>query len=390
MYFQKIKGSNTAFEMASNRKLEDLRIALAHDWLTGYRGGEKVLEVLCEIFPKAPLYTLIHVEGSVPKAIEGREVRTSFLQKMPAGKTKYRHYLPLFPLAAEQLIDSEFDLIISTSHAVMKSLNTRGAKHWCYIHSPMRYVWDRFDDYFGPERVGALSSRLFFKPIAKGLALYDRETAGRVQTYVANSNFVAERVRSFYGRESEVIHPPVSVERFRSVVRNPKDHYLFFSALVPYKRADLAIQACQSIGRKLHVVGSGPELLKLRQLSDSKWVEFHEKIPEAQLLDLFSSSRAMLFPAVEDFGIAPVEATASGLPIIGLRAGGLLDSQTAETCEFFDDQSADGLKAAILRFESHDDRFRPENLRAHAQKFSKERFEREIRLSLSRFVERNF
>lgn len=185
-----------------------MRVALVHDWLTGYRGGEKVLEALCELYPDAPLYTFFHIPGKVPASIENRQIKTSFLNNLPLAKTHYRHYLPLFPLAAETLIDREFDLIISTSHAMAKSIRPGKAKHWCYIHSPMRYVWDRFDDYFGVDRVGFLPSKIFFKPLAWYLRQYDRLTSDRVDHYVANSNFVADRVKNFYERSAEVIHPP--------------------------------------------------------------------------------------------------------------------------------------------------------------------------------------
>ncbi|MCB0394473.1 MAG: glycosyltransferase, partial [Bdellovibrionales bacterium] len=304
------------------------KVALVHDWLTGYRGGEKVLEVICELFPEAPLYTLVHVQGSVPNSIENRKIHTSFIQKMPFGKSKYRHYLPLFPLAAETLLPKGYDYVISTSHAVAKSVRTHGAKHWCYIHSPMRYVWDRFDDYFGPEIVGALPSRLFFKPITNCLARYDQRTADRVDHYVANSQFVANRVQRFYGKQSEVINPPVSLDRFGGIEREPSDYYLFFSALVPYKKADLAIKACQNSKRKLVILGGGPELTKLKGLANSEYIKFVESPSDEEVSKHFAKAKALIFPAVEDFGIIPVEALSAGLPVIGLRSGGILDSQT--------------------------------------------------------------
>lgn len=361
------------------------RVALVHDWLTGYRGGEKVLEAICELYPDAPLYTFFHIPGKVPPSIENREIRTSFLNRLPLAHSHYRHYLPLFPLAAETLIDQEFDLIISTSHAIAKSIRPRGAKHWCYIHSPMRYVWDRFDDYFGPERVGRLASTLFFQPLAWALRQYDRRTSGRVDHFAANSAFVANRVRNFYHREAEVIHPPVAVEEYFGVERRPQDHYLFFSALVPYKRCDLAIRACQSTRRKLKVVGDGPELQKLKSIADPRWIEFLLRPSDQQLKDLYGSSRALLFPAVEDFGIVPVEATAAGLPVIGLAQGGLLDSQIDQTCEFFQRQTEADLIAALQRFEANPGRFSVPAMREHAKAFSKARFQRQVQSSLRSF-----
>lgn len=364
-------------------EFKGLRVALVHDWLTGYRGGERVLDAIAEIFPDAPIYTLVHVPGAVPKTIESHAIKTSFLQHLPMATTKYRHYLPLFPLAAETLIDKKYDLIVSTSHAVAKSVRTHGAKHWCYIHSPMRYVWDRFDDYFGADRVGWLASRLFFKPIAAMLRSYDRCTATRVSHYAANSHFVAQRVQSFYHRVAEVIHPPVAVEKFADVKRMPQDYYLFFSALVPYKRADLAIQACEKLGRKIKIVGGGPELSYLKSLAKTQLVSFHEKPSDDDVKQFYGEARALIFPAVEDFGIVPVEALAAGLPVIGLREGGLLDSQNDQTCEFFKHQTVEDLSGAILRFEKNESRFQPEILRQKAQAFSKERFLREVRTSIS-------
>lgn len=370
--------------------MKELKVALVHDWLTGFRGGEKVLEVIAEIFPKAPLYTLVHIRGSTSRPIEDREIHTSFLQNMPLGKTKYRHYLPLFPLAAQTLVPSGYDLIISTSHAVAKSVNTHGAKHWCYIHSPMRYVWDRFDDYFGAELVGTLPSKLFFSPIAQALRSYDRKTARRVDQYVANSEFVKERVKKFYDREADVIHPPVDVERFRNLRRKPEDFYLFFSALVPYKRVDHAILACVKLNRKLVVLGKGPELEKLKAIANSDLVSFVEPSSDAVVDDYYSRARALLFPAVEDFGIVPCEATASGLPVIGLAKGGLLDSQTEETCVFYSEQSVVALSEAILRFEKAEGSFNREEMAKHASQFSRENFRQNVTASIEKFKSKYF
>ncbi len=361
------------------------RVALVHDWLTGFRGGEKVLLPIASLFPKAPIHTLFYQKNSVHPEIESHDIRSSFLNHMPLSKTKYRYYLPLFPLAAEILMPKKYDLIISTSHAVAKSIHTRGAKHWCYIHSPMRYVWDRFDDYFGPEVVGALSSKLFFGPVCKALQKYDRKTVDRVGCYVANSSFVRDRVKKFYGVDCEVINPPVETERFKKLVRAPEDFYLFFSALVPYKKADQAILACQKLGRKLKILGKGPELKKLKKLADPKWVDFVENPSDAQVDEYYSRAKALLFPGVEDFGIVPVEASASGMPVVGFRSGGLLDSQTPETCEFYDEQTVDGLANAIQKFEGR--RFDEAALRKNALRFSEEEFRRKIRKSILEFSE---
>ncbi len=363
------------------------KVALVHDWLTGFRGGEKVLLPIAELFPQAPLYTLFYQKGCVHPRIESHPIHASFLNSLPAAQTRYRHYLPLFPFAAETLIPKGHELLVSTSHAVAKSVNTRGAKHWCYIHSPMRYVWDRFDDYFGPAVVGGLPSHLIYRPICKLLQIYDRATVKRVGCFVANSEFVRERVRKFYDVDCEVIHPPVETSRFLKLTRQPEDFYLYFSALVPYKKADHALLACQRLKKKLVVLGKGPELKKLKSLADSKLIEFVENPSDAVVENYYARAKALLFPGVEDFGIVPVEASASGLPIIGYKAGGILDSQTDETCLFYDNQTPEGLARAIQDFESKS--FSDETLRKNALRFSEASFKEKIKSSIYNFASEN-
>jgi len=362
------------------------KVAIVHDWLTGYRGGEKVLEALLELFPNAPIYTLVHKQGSLPKSIESHPIHTSFVQRLPFGISKYRHFLPLYPLVAETLLPQNFDLIVSTSHAFAKSVRKGRAQHWCYIHSPMRYVWDRFDDYFGSDIVGPFASNLFFRPIAAGLRSYDRLTSHRVDQFVANSRFVASRVQNFYGRTASVIHPPVPVKSFFSVERKPEDFYLFFSALVPYKKADQAILACQKLRRKLVILGHGPELKKLMAMADRELIKFETHPTDELVRHYYAHAKALLFPGIEDFGIVPVEATASGLPVIGLQQGGLLDSQTQETCHFYETQTSEALSTAILDFEKNSQDFDIRIMREHSLRFSKERFLEEVKKSLSPFI----
>ncbi len=369
------------------RKASDLRVALVHDWLTGMRGGEKVLEVLCKLFPEAPLFTLLHVRGSVSAVIEDRVITTSPLQYMPSSATKYRHYLPLFPVFAEMTKARDCDLVISTSHAVAKAMvsrNGRSPLHLCYIHTPMRYVWDRFDDYFGPKKVGRYMSRNFFWPVAKGLQQYDRATSDRVDVFVANSRFVAERVKRIYNREAEVVAPPVDVDRFADLHRQPEDWYLVVSALVPYKRVDHAIVACAALRRPLKIVGCGPEERQLRALASElgAHVEFCGYVTDDDLGFYFSHARGLLFPGVEDFGIVPVEAISAGCPVIALGEGGVLDSMTDKTAVFYSDESPDGLKRAICEFESRS--FVTDELITRAQVFSEEAFVRAFRAVLQK------
>lgn len=362
-------------------KLSGVKVALVHDWLTGMRGGEKVLEVLCEMFPEAPLWTLVHVPGSVSEAIEMREIHTSFLQHLPFAKKKYRHYLPLFPLAAEmnKVTPKDADVVISTSHAVAKAMIRRGADrrplHICYVHTPMRYIWDRFDDYFGPERVGRFLSSLIFRPIARLLQVYDRKTVDRVDVYCTNSDFVARRIRDIYGRKAAVIHPG-SIRVGNWIERNPEDWYLMVTALVPYKRVDQAITACAQLGRPLKIVGSGPEASSLKRLADKLGcaVEFLGFVTDDELLGYYARAKALIFPGVEDFGLVPVEAIAAGCPVIALARGGVVDSMTAETAELYEEESSAGLRHALMRFESR--KFSEAMLRRRGAEFSRDTFRR--------------
>ncbi len=353
------------------------RVTLVHDYLNGMRGGEKVLEEICKLFPQAPLYTLMHVEGSVTPVIEDRAITTSPLQHMPWSAKKYRYYLPLFPAFAELAKVTDCDLVISTSHAVAKGMVSRKGgrpRHVCYIHSPMRYIWDRFDDYFGPEKVGKFASRLLFRPIATGLQRYDRGTTDRVDVFIANSRFVADRVQRLYGREAVVVAPPVDIERFAALDRRSADWYLVVSAFVPYKRVDHAIAACAALRKPLKIVGSGPEEKRLKAFATELGAdaEFLGFVSDEELGLYYSRARALLFPGVEDFGIVPVEAIAAGCPVIALGEGGILDSMTSSTAVLYSEGGVEGLKRAIGEFESRS--FKPAELRSQAQKFSTEAF----------------
>ncbi len=357
---------------------EALKVTLVHDWLTGMRGGEKVLELLCTRFPDAPLWTLLHVPGTVSESISHRSIRTSPMQWLPLVRSKYRHYLPLFPLMAELTRVSDADLVISSSHAVAKAMvkKSRGRRplHICYIHTPMRYVWDRFDDYFGPQKMGKIISGSIFWPIARMLQWYDVRTVDRVDKFIANSRFVAERVRRLYHREAEVLPPPVDVQRFARIARSPEDWYLMVTALAPYKRVDQAICACASLGSKLKIVGSGPERKRLERLAAERRadVEFLGFVSDEELANFYRRAKALLFPGIEDFGIVPVEAIAAGCPVIALKKGGVLDSMTAQTAVLYNSETVDGLVEAIREFELRS--FDDSQLRRRAARFAPEKF----------------
>jgi len=367
------------------------RIALVHDWLTGMRGGERCLEVLCELFPEASLFTLLHVPGSVSPVIENRPIVTSFVQRLPDAARRYRQYLPLFPAAVRRLDLRGHDLVVSLSHCVAKGVRIpAGALHLSYCFTPMRYVWDLYDDYFG--RHAGWGVRALMPPLAVALRRWDRRTAS-VHHFAAISHHIADRIRRVYGRSAEVIHPPVEVARFQVGV--PEDFYLVVSALTPYKRIDLAVTAASRLGRRLLVIGTGPEAPTLRKLAGPT-VEFLGWRPDAEVARLYARCRAVLFTALEDFGIVPLEAAAAGRPTIAFGRGGVLETMTAldrrvpgesesppepPTAVFYDAQTVESLLGAIERFEAAEGagRFTPAALRARAERFDRPRFAERIR-----------
>jgi glycosyltransferase involved in cell wall biosynthesis len=360
------------------RAMAGKRVVLVHDWLTGMRGGEKVLESICRLFPAAELCTLVHARGSVSPLIEARRIRTSPLQRLPGATRRYREMLPLFPAVIELFDLDDADLVISTSHCAAKSVVRTGrARHLCYCHSPMRYAWDQFDAYFGPERLGRAGNalaRLALAPIAR----WDRSTAHRVDRYLANSHYVAGRIARYYNRQATVLHPPVDTEFFTPNGAGPHaDHttapFLVVSALVPYKRLDVAVDAATRLGVPLDVVGTGPDLARLRTRAGSG-VNFLGSVDGEALRTHYRRARALLMPAEEDFGIAPVEAMACGRPVIAFGRGGALETVVpGVTGVLTGAQSADAFADAMDSFDR--DAWDSVEIRRHAETFSKARFE---------------
>lgn len=370
--------------MQAPNHASDLRVALVHDWLTGMRGGEKVLEVLCEIFPQAPLYTLLHVPGSVSPVIEDRPIHTSFVQRLPGSEKHYRRYLPIFPQAIESLDLSSYDLVVSTSHCVAKGAIVRpGALHICYCFTPMRYVWDQFDDYFGKDRSGFVT-RTAMSVAAPWLRAWDRRTVDRVHLYISDCRNIQERILRIFGRESDIVFPPVDVGRF-TLGTEERSFYLVVSALVPYKRVDLAVEAFNQSGRRLVVVGKGPELDRLRSIARPN-VELLGWRSDDELAVLYRQATALIFPGEEDFGIVPLEAMASGTPVVALGKGGALETVVdGETGVFFSERTVESLEAAIVRASTI--AWNPARLREQALLFSREHHRERLETRIRQEVE---
>ena len=348
------------------------RVALVHDWLTGMRGGEKALEVLCERFPDADIFTLLHVPGTMSPAIARHRIHTSFVQHLPFVTTRYRQYLPMFPSAIERFDVSGFDLVLSVSHCVAKSIvHPPAVPHVCYCLTPMRYAWDQFDAYFGPERLGVVGSALM-RPVMRRLARWDRDTANRADRYVAISHYVAGRIRRYYNREAAIVYPPVDTAFFSPDGSSPGSYALIVSALVPYKRIDVAIDACRRARVPLKIVGGGPERARLER-SAGPGLEFLGRRTDEEIRDLYRQAAVVLLPGEEDFGIVPLEAQACGRPVVALGKGGALETVIpGETGLLVDDLDAEAFAGAIADAVSR--RFDPAAIRRHAEGFGLERF----------------
>jgi len=324
-----------------------------------------VLLCLARLFPKAPIFTLVHLRGSVDPELESREIRATFVGRLPGIATRYRQYLPLFPAAVATFDLHPFDLVVSSSHCVVKGVvPAPGAVHVCYCHTPMRYVWDRYDDYFGPGRLRGLA-RFAVPYAAEGLRAWDTATADRVHAFAANSAFVAGRIRRYYGRAAEVIPPPVDTEFYTPGPDQPGTFDLVVSALAPYKRLELVLEAYRGSGRPVTIVGSGPEEQRLRALAPPE-VTFVGRVTDERLRELYRSCRALLMPGVEDFGIAPLEAMACGRPAVVFGEGGGLETVVpGRTGLVFAEPKAASLRAAIDRLETVG--FNRETLRSQAE-----------------------
>ena len=358
-------------------------IALAHHWAVSMRGGEKVLEALAAMFPEAPIHTLVARPENLSETLRRHRFVTSPLQRLPGGARHYKKLLPLFPWAIRQMrVAPGTRVVISSDASMIKGLTVPdGAVHICYCHSPPRYLWDMTDTYLqSTAGLGAIGRAVLRRVIPRARR-FDRAAAERVTHFIANSSFVQQRIRDFYGREAEIIHPPVDVEAF-DPGRARKDFYLLVSELVPYKRVDLAVEAFRLTGRRLVVIGDGSEMASLRANAPAN-VEFLGRQPFAVLKEHFETCRAFLYPQIEDFGITAVEAQAAGSPVLAYRAGGALDTVLEnETGIFFDRQDAAALAAAVERAERT--AFSSAACRANAGRFHARHFTEKITAFIAR------
>ena len=351
-----------------------MKVAIVHYWLVSMRGGEKVLETLLEMFPQADVYTHVYNPKGVSALINSHRVFTSRIGRLPFAKKLYQRYMPLMPNALMDFNLQGYDLIISSEAGPAKGVVPNpNAYHICYCHSPMRYLWDMYHEYF---RGTNPFVRFFMKRLIPSLRIWDITSANLVDCFIANSVYVAKRINRYYNRQAVVVHPPVDIEKFISIERKPQDFYLFFGQLTGYKRADIAIEACIKSGRKLLVAGAGARKKDAKQYEKTGLVTFLGRVSGAAIAELYASARALLFPGIEDFGIIPMEAQAAGCPVIAFREGGAVETvKEGVTGLFFDEQTPESLMAAMEHFEQNEAQFGSRQVfKDHVQQFSKPAF----------------
>ena len=369
-----------SFASLSISHVSQLKIALVHDYLIQDGGAEKVLEIFQEIWPDAPAHVLFFDKERMPRFAK-KDIRPSFLQNMPLARSKYQWYILLMPTATERYDLSEYDIIISSTSAFAKGIITRpDALHICYCHTPTRYLWSDTHSYVEELRMPKIIKSML-PPALSYLRMWDRQAADRVDRFVANSHTVKKRIHKYYRHPSDVIHPPVEVEKFQ-ISDAPKTYFLTGGRLVAYKRYDLVIEACNKTGIPLKIFGSGPVEKSLRKQAGEN-VEFLGRVSDEERATLFANAKAFIHPQEEDFGITPVESMAAGRPVIAYKKGGATETVIEGLSgELFDEQSWEELADHLIRFD--ESRYDPQAIRAHAQKFGTERFKEEM----ERFVKK--
>lgn len=366
-----------------------MKVALVHDWLNGMRGGERVLEALCELYPEAEVFTLLLERDKISPRIGEMTIHTSFIQNLPAARARYRNYLPLFPRAIERFDLTGFDLVISTSHAVAKGCRPpEETVNVCYCFTPMRYIWFLYREYFGNNPL----KKLALGPCLAYLRRWDVRSSRRVDRFLAISKNVAGRINRIYSREAEVIYPPVDIDFFRPG-ESSGNYFLIVSALVPYKKVDLAITVFNRLRLPLKIVGTGPQAKKLKEIAGAN-IEFLGWQNDENLREFYRNCRALIFPGLEDFGIVPLEAQACGRPVIGFGEGGLVETTVpwpggngeAPTGIFFLEQTEESLSDAINLFLENEAIFDREAIRAHALRFGRDRFKEKFQCKIKEIL----
>ncbi len=354
-----------------------MKVAIVHYWLVTMRGGEKVLEELCRMFPQADIYTNVYAPEKISDTIKSHKVYTTKINSWPLAKKLYQKYMPFMPKALMELDLTGYDLIISSESGPAKGVCPNpNAFHVCYCHTPMRYLWDMYHEYF---RKSNALVRFFMKKMIPSLRQWDVQSSNLVDHFVANSSFVKARIRRYYNRDADVVFPPCNITKYINNPRNPKDFYLFFGQLVGYKRADLAIEACIKSGRKIVVIGDGKSK-EAKKYTRSGLVTFTGRVSDEKVAEYLSSAKALLFPGIEDFGIIPVEANSAGCPVLAYKKGGACDSILEnKTGLFFEEQTVDSLIACMDAFETHEADFSDRSVyNSHVQEFSNEEFVRKM------------
>jgi glycosyltransferase involved in cell wall biosynthesis len=364
--------------------------ALIHDWLVNIAGSEKVLEEIYRLYP-SPIYTLlINLEGISDSVLSDAEISTSFIQKLPFAKRGYRSYLPFFPMAIEQFDLSEYDVILSSSHAVAKGILKRSDQlHICYCHTPMRYIWDIYHQYMQDANLTRGFKAFIARFVIHYLRLWDVTSSNRVDYFIANSRYVANRIEKIYRRDARVIYPPVDTESFE-FNDNKDDYYLAASRMVPYKRMDIVVEAFTRMkDKRLVVVGDGPEMKKIKKIAGkNRNIEIVGYQPFDGLKEYMKKTRAFIFPALEDFGIMPVEAQACGTPVIAYGRGGAAETVVDKrTGILFYEQRADSIYEAVHAFEKSKKPFDPKLIHQNSMKFSRDKFRKKYKDCVERCVE---
>jgi glycosyltransferase involved in cell wall biosynthesis len=363
------------------KELRELKVAIVHYWLVSMRGGEKVIESMCRIFPQADIYTMVCRPEGISDTIKAHRITTSFLQKIPGGVKAYQNLLPLMPFAVEAFDLSDYDLIISSDTNVTKGVVApMEVLHVNYCHTPMRYAWDMYHDYMGGSGLGR-AKKLAMAMVMNWLRVWDVAASNRIECFFANSKYVKKRIAKHYRRDSTVVYPPVELEAF-APRPDTKDFYLVLGQIIPYKRIDIAVEAFNRLGKPLVVIGEGSEAEKLRAKAKPN-IRFLGRQPFPVIQEHFATCRAFVFPGVEDFGITPVEAQASGRPVLAYGRGGALETVIdGETGLLFREQTPEALMDAVERLEAGRHSITPEKCVRNAARFSEERFRADLESAL--------